>query len=47
MHFGDEHICLLDGMHSTLGSGLGTLLVAALVGDHLFNHGHSLGNREV
>ena len=37
VQFGGEHIRLLDGMHSALGSGLGTLLVLALVGDHLFN----------
>ena len=34
-------------MHTTFGSGLGTLLVPALVGDHLFNQGCSLGNRKI
>ena len=37
----------MDGMHSALGSRLGTLLVLALVGDHLFDQGRNLGNSKV
>ena len=34
---GGEHIRLLDGMHSALGYVLGTLLVLALVGEHILD----------
>ena len=47
VHFGGEHIRLLDGMHSAFGSELGTLLVPALVGDHLLDQGFGIGDGEI
>ena len=37
VQLGGEHVCFFDSMHSAFGSGLGTLFVLGLVGDHLFN----------